>query len=159
VAARSQEARLELRCLDRRCGTLLPRGVELCDECGGTELELVRHTDAILLGDAGDRRVGFGLSSGRPNVLGRAAPELDIDLVRWAGSESVHRRHARIVANVQAGTWSVTHLGRNPLVISGPAGALAVQPGGTSELRSGDWLQLGRVRLRFIVGRRLSPQG
>jgi hypothetical protein len=141
---------LELHCLDRRCGTLLSRDAEVCDECGGTALGLVSDSEAILLGDAGDRPIGFSLTSARPNVIGRAAPDLDIDLTRCVGSESVHRRHAQIVAN--QGTWSVSHLGRNPLVVSRPAGTLVVQPGTTSELRSGDWLQVGRIRLHFIVG-------
>lgn len=157
MAARPREQRLELHCLDRRCGTLLPRDAEICDECGGTELGPIGHSDALLLGDAGERPVGFGLTASRPNVLGRTSPDLDVDLGRWVGSESVHRRHAEIVAS--AGAWSVAHLGRNPLVIVGPAGALVVQPGTTSELRSGDWLQIGRIRLRFMVGRRLGAQG
>jgi len=150
VAARPRRTTLELYCLDRRCGTLLPSDTELCDECGGTALGLVSDSDAILLGDAGERPIGFGLSSARANVIGRAAPELDIDLVRCVGSESVHRRHAQITEH--DGTWTVAHLGRNPLVVSRPAGTLVVQPGTTSELRSGDWLQVGRIRLRFIVG-------
>jgi hypothetical protein len=158
VATQRQDSRLELHCLDRRCGTLLPRDAEICDECGGTQLGRVGHSDAVLFGDAGDRPVGFGLTASRPNVLGRAAPELDIDLYRWAGSESVHRRHAEIAATGVEGAWTVRHLGRNPLVIFGPTGAVVVQPGTTSELRSGDWIQVGRVRLRFMVGRRLSTQ-
>ena len=150
MAARSQKLTLELHCLDRRCGTLLPRDAEICDECGGTALGLVSDSEAILLGDAGERPIGFGVRSAGPNVIGRAAPELDIDLVRCAGSESVHRRHAQITEH--DGTWNVAHLGRNPLVVSRSAGAQVVQPGTTSELRSGDWLQVGRIRLRFIVG-------
>ncbi|HEY1294561.1 MAG TPA: FHA domain-containing protein [Chloroflexota bacterium] len=150
MAARPPKLTLEVHCLDRRCGTLLPRDAEICDECGGTALGLVSESDAILLGDAGERPIGFGLSAAQANVIGRAAPELEIDLVRCAGSESVHRRHAQIAEH--DGTWSVAHLGRNPLVVSRPAGTLVVQPGTTTELRSGDWLQVGRIRLRFIVG-------
>jgi hypothetical protein len=140
---------LDLQCLDRRCGTLLPRDAEICDECGGTALGLVSDSEAILLGAAGERPVGFSLTSARPNVIGRAAPDLDVDLARCPGSESVHRRHAQITQ--QDGTWNLAHLGRNPLVVSRPAGALVVQPGTTSELHSGDWLQVGRIRLRFVV--------
>ncbi|HEY2592790.1 MAG TPA: FHA domain-containing protein [Chloroflexota bacterium] len=159
MSARPEEPRLEMHCLDRRCGTLLPRDAEICDECGGTRLGRVGHSDAILLGDAGDRPVAFGLTSVRPNLLGRASPDLDVDLGHWVGAESVHRHHAQIVANTSEGTWSVTHLGRNPLVIFGPAGAEPVQPGTTRQLRSGDWLQVGRIRLRFMVGRRAGTQG
>ena len=143
--------RLELHCLDRRCGTLLPGDVEICDECGGTALGPIADSDAMLLGDAGERPVGFSLDAARANVIGRASSDLDVDLARWAGSESVHRRHAQITA--EQGTWSVSHLGRNPLVVSRPAGPLVVQPGTPCELRSGDWLQLGRIRLQFVVGR------
>jgi hypothetical protein len=142
--------RLELHCLDRRCGTLLPGDAELCDECGGTDLGPVSTSAAVLLGDAGDRPVGFTLVAERPNVIGRASGDLDVDLARCAGSESVHRRHAQITSH--EGTWNVAHLGRNPLVVLRPAGAVVVQPGTTAELRSGDWLQVGRIRLHFIVG-------
>jgi hypothetical protein len=147
------QARLELRCVDPRCATLLPGDAELCDECGGVALDRIGHSAALLLGDAGDRRVAFGLSAGRPNVIGRWAPDsppLDIDLSRLPGSESVHRTHARIEA--QLGNWSVTHLGRNPVVVSGAEGTQVVQPGSTAGLRSGNWLQIGRIRLRFIIG-------
>jgi hypothetical protein len=144
---------LELRCLDPRCATLLPADAELCDECGGTALGRVRDSEALLVGDAGDRPVAFPLGSGRTNVIGRSSPgspPLDIDVSRFPRSDSVHRRHAQIDAD--HGHWRVTHLGRNPIVISRPEGTLVVQPGTTSDLRSGDWLQIGRIRLRFIVG-------
>ena len=148
------QARLELRCLDPRCATLLPGDAEICDECGGTALDRVGHSAALLIGDAGDRQVAFGLVSGRPNFIGRSAPEsppLEVDLSRLPGSESVHRMHARIEAAEQ-GNWSVTHLGRNPVLVSRAAGAVVVQPGTSAWLGSGDWLQIGRIRLRFIVG-------
>jgi FHA domain len=147
------QARLELRCLDPRCATLLPGDAEICDECGGTALDRVGHSEALLVGDAVDRRVGFALLSGRPNVIGRSAPDsppLEVDLSRLPGSESVHRVHARIEA--QQGNWSVTHLGRNPVVVTRAEGSEVVQPGSSAWLRSGDWLQIGRIRLRFIVG-------
>lgn len=149
----SSQAQLELRCLDPRCSTLLPGDAEICDECGGTALDRVGHSAALLIGDAGDRRIAFSLSAGRRNAIGRSAPEsapLDVDLGRLPGSESVHRLHARIEA--QQGRWSVTHLGRNPLVVSRTEGTQVVQPGTSAWLEPGDWLQVGRIRLRFIVG-------
>jgi FHA domain len=157
VAVRPQQVSLELRCLDPRCGTLLPRDAELCDECGGTALALLGHSEAVLIGDAGERPVGFGLVSERPNVIGRGSPGLDIDLIRFPGSDSVHRHHAEI--SRQASDWSISHLGRNPLVISRADATVVVQPGATEWLRSGDWLQIGRIRLRFIIGRGVRPQG
>jgi hypothetical protein len=153
VAARAhpQEQPLELRCLDVRCATLLPRDAELCDECGGTALALVAAAPAVLFGEAVDRSVGFGLVVDRPNLIGRGVPGLTVDLARLPGSESVHRHHAQIA--LQDADWSVTHLGRNPLVISRTEGVLVVQPAATEWLRSGDWLQVGRIRLRFVLGR------
>jgi hypothetical protein len=158
VAARPQQQRsLELRCLDPRCGTLLPRDAEICDECGGSALELLSQSDAVLLGEAGDRPVGFGLVRDRPNVIGRASPGLDVDLARFPGSDSVHRRHVQI--ELHDADWSITHLGRNPVVLSRAAGTLVVPPGTTAWLRSGDWVQIGRIRLRFLFGRSLRAQG
>lgn len=148
---------LELRCQDPRCGTLLPRDAEVCDECGGTNLAPLGHSAAVLIGDAGDRRVGFGLASERPNVIGRGSPGLDVDLTRFPGSDSVHRHHAQIFR--QDSDWSIAHLGRNPLVISRPDATVVVQPGATERLRSGDWLQIGRIRLRFVIGRGVRPEG
>jgi FHA domain-containing protein len=147
------QARLELRCLDPRCATLLPADAEICDECGGTALDRIGHSAALLVGDAGDRRVAFGLVTGRPNLIGRSSPDspgVEVDLGRVPRSESVHRVHARIEAVDDK--WTVTHLGRNPVVISRAEGTVAVQPGTSAWLRSGDWLQIGRIRLRFIVG-------
>ena len=157
MAARPQQLPLELRCTDPRCGTLLPREAEICDECGGTALDLVGHSEALLIGDAGDRPTAFGLSHDRQNVIGRATPGLAVDLSRFVGSDSVHRRHANI--ELRGSDWSVTHLGRNPLVISRTEGAVVVQPGATEWLRSGDWLQIGRIRLRFVIGRGVRPKG
>ena len=149
------QARLELRCLDPRCATLLPGDAEICDECGGTALDRLGHSSALLVGDFGDRSVAFGLVAGRPNVIGRFSadsPPLEVDLSRLPGSESVHRVHARIDATSD-GTWRVTHLGRNPVVVSRASeGPVIVQPGSTAWLGSGDWLQIGRIRLRFIIG-------
>jgi hypothetical protein len=147
------QARPQLRCLDPRCATLLPGDAEICDECGGTQLDDVGHSAALLIGEANDRRVAFSLFPERPNMIGRSAPAsppLEVDLGRLPGSDSVHRVHARIEA--QQGSWSVTHLGRNPLVVSGTEGTQVVQPGTSARLRSGEWLQVGRIRLRFVVG-------
>lgn len=147
------QARLELRCLDPRCATLLPGDAEVCDECGGTALDRIGHSAALLVGEAGDRQVAFGLTAGRPNAIGRSAPgspPLEVDLSRVPGSNSVHRLHARIEAN--QGGWTITHLGRNPLVLSHGESTQVVQPGTTAGLRSGDWVQVGRIRLRFVVG-------
>jgi hypothetical protein len=157
VAAHPQELSLEVRCLDPRCGTLLPRDAEICDECGGTALGLLSACDAWLTGDAGGRPVGFGLVSERPNVIGRTSPGLAVDLSRMPGSDSVHRRHAQI--ELQVADWSVTHLGRNPLVILRADGTQVVQPGTMEWLRSGDWLQIGRIRFRFIIGGGVRAQG
>jgi hypothetical protein len=141
-----------LRCVDRRCGTLVGADAEVCDECGGSALAPLASAPALLLGDAGDRPVAFELRAGQPNVLGRSSPgggALDIDVARMRGSESVHRRHAQF--DERQGQWSVTHLGRNPIVLGRPEGNFVVQPGTSSALRSGDWLQIGRIRLQLIV--------
>jgi len=141
-----------LRCVDRRCGTLLSADAELCDECGGSALAPIADAQALLLGDAGDRPVAFELRAGLPNVLGRSSPgggALEIDVARMRGSESVHRRHAQF--DERQGQWSVTHLGRNPIVLARPEGTVVVQPGSSAALRSGDWLQIGRIRLQLIV--------
>jgi hypothetical protein len=141
-----------LRCLDLRCGTLLGADAEVCDECGGTALAPIAGAQALLVGDAGDRPVAYALHAGQPNILGRSSPgggALDIDVARFRGSESVHRRHAQF--DERQGQWSVTHLGRNPIVLSRPEGTLVVQPSSSTPLRSGDWLQIGRIRLQLVV--------
>src|SRR5260370_1178938 len=125
---------------------------EVWAECGGSALAPPVAAQALLLGDAGDRPVAFALHTERPNVLGRSSPgggALDIDVARFRGSESVHRRHAQF--DQRQGQWFVTHLGRNPIVFLRPAGTTVVQPGSSSPLRSGDWLQIGRIRLQLIV--------
>jgi hypothetical protein len=147
------QPRLEVRCLDPRCGTLLGADAELCDECGGTALAPVSQSGALLLGQTDDREVAFGLYAGRANTIGRSAPEsppLDVDLRRLPGSDSVHRLHAQIDA--QQGQWQIRHLGRNPVVVLRAEGAVVVQPGTAAPLRSGDGVQIGRIRLRFVVG-------
>ncbi len=152
VSVQPQAISAGLRCVDPRCGTLLGADAEVCDECGGSALAPLVAAQALLLGDAGDRPVAFELHTERPNVLGRSSPgggALDIDVARFRGSESVHRRHAQF--DQRQGQWFVTHLGRNPIVLSRPEGTIVVQPGSSSPLRSGDWLQIGRIRLQLIV--------
>jgi hypothetical protein len=141
-----------LRCVDWRCGTVVAADAEVCDECGGSALAPIAQAQALLLGDAGDRPAAFALRSGQPNILGRSSPgggALEIDVARFRGSESVHRRHAQF--DERQGQWFVTHLGRNPIVLLRPEGTIVVQPGSSSPLRSGDWLQIGRIRLQLVV--------
>lgn len=141
-----------LRCTDPRCGTLVTADAEVCDECGGSALAPISQPQALLVGDAGDRPVAFALQPGQANILGRSSPGAslpDIDVTRFRGSESVHRRHAQF--EVERGQWTITHLGRNPIVVARPEGRLVVEPGSSSPLRSGDWLQIGRIRLRLVL--------
>jgi FHA domain len=152
VSVQPQPAAIGLRCLDPRCGTVLGADAEVCDECGGSALAPIDAVPALLLGDAGDRPVAFALHPERPNILGRSSPgtkPLDIDVTRFRGSESVHRRHAQF--DERQGHWTITHLGRNPIVLLRPEGTVVVEPGSSSALRSGDWLQIGRIRLRLVV--------
>src|SRR5690349_2391152 len=102
-----------LRCTDRRCGTLLAPDAELCDECGGSDLVPASQGDAVLLGLAGERPVAFEVPQARPIIVGRGAGDEvpDIDLSRFPGSGSVHRRHARL--EYVSGAWRIFHLGRN----------------------------------------------
>ena len=82
---------------------------------------------------------------GQANVLGRSSPgggALEIDVARMRGSESVHRRHAQF--DERQGQWSVSHLGRNPIVVVRPEGTVVVQPG--TKLRVD---QLGNFELTF----------
>jgi hypothetical protein len=154
------QVRFALRCTDPRCATLLPEDAEICDECGSTALARLSQSEALLIGEAGDRRVAFSLASGRPNMVGRSVPDslpLDVDLRRLPGSDSVHRVHARF--EMQQGEWGVTHLGRNPVVVARPEGTFVVQPGTSVALRSGDWVQIGRIRLRFLVGPGIGFEG
>ena len=150
-----------LRCGDGRCGTLLAPDAEVCDECGGTFLVSATEGAAVLVGLAAERPVVFGLRGAGQTRVGRGegtsfAP--DIDLSRFPGSDSVHRRHAELA--VRDGSWHVTHLGRNPLVIQRANNeTVIVEPGSTEALRPGDWLQFGRVRLRLLVPDGLGVQG
>jgi len=149
-----------VRCLNPHCATLLPDDAEICDECRATDLGRLEEVDALLLGDAGGRSVGFALLTGKPNLLGRSTPDgpsIDVDLARLPGSESVHRQHARVEG--QYAHWTVTHLGRNPLVVFRPEGPEVIAPGTAGRLQSGDWLQVGRIRLRFLLAPRLNVEG
>jgi hypothetical protein len=139
-----------LRCADPRCGTLLAPDSELCDECGSTDLVPATQGTAVLLGLAGERPVAFEVHDREPTIVGRGAgAEIpDVDLSRFPSSGSVHRRHARL--EQIDGRWRISHLGRNPVVIQRDNETLVVEPGGAAVLRPGDWLQFGRVRLRFV---------
>jgi hypothetical protein len=140
-----------LRCTDARCGTLLALDAEVCDECGSSDLVPAAGGVAVLLGLAGERPVAFAVGSGA-TIIGRGSgsERPDIDLGRFPRpiSGSVHRRHARL--EQVDGRWRISHLGRNPLVIQRANETLVVEPGGAASLHPGDWLQIGRVRLRFV---------
>ncbi len=143
---------VELRCRDGRCATLVPADAEICDECAGVDLEPLGQGEAWLVGIAGDRRAGFELQADRASSIGRSSPgdpAPDVDLARFPGSSSVHRRHATIERRGEG--WQITHAGRNPLLIQRREGALPVQPGGSAPLSPGDWLLMGTVRLQFFV--------
>jgi hypothetical protein len=141
-----------LRCEDAACGTLLPEDAEICDECGSTRLSPLSHSQALLMGFAGDRPVVFELSLATPTVIGRASAgsaRPAVDLSRFPGAASVHRQHARV--EYADGQWSVSHLGKNPLVVDRANESVVVEPGGTQPLWPGESLQLGRVRLQLVV--------
>ena len=130
---------------------------EICDECGGTRMQALEDIGAMLCGWAGERPVVFSLHAERPSIVGRSVaggPIPDVDLRRVSGSGVVHRRHAWI--EMENGAWQVTHLGTNPLVVTG-SDQVVVEPGATVGLHSGDTLQVGDVALQFLVRR--SPGG
>ncbi len=139
-----------LRCTDPRCGTLLALDAEVCDECGSVDLIPATAGAAVLLGLAGERPVAFGVDADRPIIVGRGSGNEipDVDLSRFPSSGSVHRRHAQL--EQINGDWRISHLGRNPVVIQRDTETLVVEPGGAAALAPGDWLQFGRVRLRFV---------
>ena len=138
----------QLVCADRRCATLLPADAELCDECGGTDLRPLHDAEAVLVGLDRARATAYRLA-GSSVIVGRSAPDSqpDVDVSRLEGAESVHRRHASVERTAEG--WQATHLGRNPLVRQRGAEATPVAPGDSIELRSGDGLVVGLVRLRF----------
>lgn len=134
------------------CGTLLPPHAELCDECGGSDLQPLAFPGAWLVAQQDDRGVAFALSPDRTNVIGRASPgstRPEVDLTRLSGSQTVHRRHARL--EWREGRWRITHEGRNPLVIQRAGIPAAVQPGATADVQSGDWIGVGSILLQFIA--------
>jgi hypothetical protein len=130
----------------------LARDAELCNECGGTDLTQASDGIALLLGLAEDRPVAFELHASGPTTVGRGSGSSeapDIDLSRFPGSDSVHRRHAAL--EQREGHWRIVHLGRNPLVIQRTNDAVVVEPGTNAALLPDDWLQFGRVRLRLVT--------
>jgi hypothetical protein len=141
-----------LVCADRRCATLLPAGVEACDECAGSRFESLASAQSLLCGLAAERPVVFRLAATRPIIIGRSAEGStppDIDLSRFPGSAKVHRRHARLEA--RDGAWQVSHLGSNPVSIVSRTGTVLLQPGGSMPLRPGDTLDLSGVRLQLVA--------
>jgi hypothetical protein len=140
-----------LRCLDERCATLLPGDAELCDECGGSAIGEWQN-GPVLVAVGGDRPAAFPVGRSGPIVIGRGVagePAPDADLGRLAGAASVHRRHATIEPDGDG--WRMRHLGRNPLVVQHGGAPHSIDPGGEAELRPGDGLLVGAVRLRFLV--------
>ncbi len=140
-----------LVCADARCATVLALDDEICDECGGTRLDQLYGTSALLCGWADERPVAFRLSADRPLLIGRStsggrAP--DIDLRRFPGNSSVHRRHAWLEARGRG--WHVTHLGTNPLVVGGRE-RVALEPGGEATAHGGDTLEVGAVHLLLVA--------
>ena len=138
-------------CANERCATLLDGDAELCDECGGTLMRPLQGIAALLCGWDAERPVVFSVPTDRPSIVGRSAssgPTPDVDLSRFRGSQVVHRRHASLEQS--NGTWQVTHLGTNALVVTG-RDEVIVDPGATVNLHSGDTLQVGDVLLQFVV--------
>ena len=138
-------------CMDAACATLLAPDAEICDECGGTRLGALDSIGVTLCGWDDERPVVFALSSDRASIIGRSTsggPTPDVDLRRFRDSGVVHRRHAWI--ELDSGEWQVTHLGTNPLAVTGRDSVL-LEPGATARIRSGDTLQVGSVVLQFMV--------
>jgi hypothetical protein len=130
----------------------LPPDVEICDECAGKRLDKLYNGAAMLCGWADTRPVAFKLQTDRPLSIGRSVPggePPDIDLRRFSGAGSVHRRHAQI--ELRGRDWCVTHLGTNPLVIRAPD-RVALESGASATLRGGDMLEIGGVQLVLVVG-------
>jgi hypothetical protein len=142
----------EVLCPQPGCGTLLPQDAEICDECGSGDLQPAGQGKALLVAALGDRRVAFVLDAGREMALGRSVDGLgapDVDLGRLPGGDSVHRLHGHITC--EDGAWTITHRGRNPIVIHRGSQSSPVEPGGSAALEPGDGLVVGRVRLQFLV--------
>jgi|SRR5579871_5145309 len=142
----------ELRCLDRRCRTLLPGDAEICDECGGTNLGPLAAFPAALSTTLEDRPVVFALEATRPAIVGRSVPggePPDVDLARFPGAAAVHRRHA--VITLEESAWRIIHNGENPLRVEHAGVPKDVAPNGSALLRSGDRLIVGSVALYFFA--------
>ena len=140
-----------LVCANPTCATVLASDAEICDECGGTQFDPLSAAAALLCGWADNRPVVFQLKSDHPLLIGRSlagGPAPDIDLRRFPSSASVHRRHATIER--QGHDWRVSHLGTNPLVVRGRE-RLALEPGASAAIRSGQTLEVGGVALLLLV--------
>lgn len=139
-----------LLCGDPRCRTLLPEEAEICDECGGA-LRRPAAGEAVLVGVGEDRQLAFVLGAEGSRSVGRAgdgsAP--DVDLEGLPGCDSVHHLHASL--DGAEGAWTITHRGRNPLLIQRDGERIALEPGGSAALQSGDNLVLGRLGLAFVI--------
>jgi len=133
-------------------GSVLPADVELCDECGGSELRAMDGTDAVLIGRTGHRRVAF--------AVGLQRSFSHWPLVRWRGAaryrsgrlkhgSTVHRRHA-LIEHVDE-TWYLTHEGQNPLVLQRGRETQVLRPGQTTVLLPEDGVIVGKVLLQFVA--------
>jgi hypothetical protein len=140
-----------LVCADSRCGTLLASDAEMCDECGGTRLEPLEQMQALLCGWAGERAVVFKLVPGKAALIGRSSSTgrgPDIDLRRFPGSSSVHRRHVWIEGDAHG--WRVTQLGTNRLVVHGRSHEV-LRADMAAEIRHGDTLDIAGVQLTLVL--------
>lgn len=139
-----------LLCGDSRCRTLLPAEAEICDECGGA-LRPPAAGEAVLVGAGEDRQVAFELGGSGSLSVGRAGDGStpDVDLEGLPGCDSVHHLHASL--DGAHGAWTITHRGRNPLLIHRGAERIALELGGSAALQSGDNLVLGRLGLAFVI--------
>jgi hypothetical protein len=130
---------------------VLAADAEICDECGGTLLDPLYGAPAMLCGWADDRPVAFRLQADHALLIGRSTSDgrpPDIDLRRFPGNNSVHRRHAWIEGRGRE--WHVTHLGTNALAVAGRE-RIALETGGNAIMRSGDTLEVGAVQLLLVV--------
>lgn len=143
----------DLLCQEPRCRTILPPDAEVCDECGCADLEPLGTDPAWLIGVMQEHPVAFPLGQARPYVIGRSAGDSgapDVDLGRFAGNATVHRRHAVIERRAEG--WWITNTGRgNPVVIQRSDEVIRVPPQDSKLLRSDDRLVVGTVRLQFFA--------
>src|SRR5690242_13539685 len=139
-------------CRDARCQGVIAAEDEICYECGGTDFVEVRPGQAALLGELHDREIAFVLGPDGESTIGRSDAGVGgpaVDLWRFPASYSVHHRHATLQAG--AGGWQLTHAGRNALVIRRGEQVIALDPGASVDLESGDTLLVGLVALRFVA--------